>query len=44
MGIVEIRDLRKSYKNKVVLNGLNLDIRAGEFWGLVGKTVQENPP
>ena len=37
MGIVEIRDLRKSYKNKVVLNGLNLDIRAGEFWGLVGK-------
>ena len=37
MGIVEIRDLKKSYKNKVVLNGLNLDIQAGEFWGLVGK-------
>ena len=43
MSVIEINNLEKSYGAKNVLRGLNLTIEKGEFWGLIGKMVQENP-
>jgi ABC-2 type transport system ATP-binding protein len=34
--VVTIRDLRKSYGGRVVVDGIDLDIRAGEVVGLIG--------
>ena len=34
--LIRMRDLQVSYGEKAVLNGINWDIRAGEFWQLHG--------
>ena len=34
--LIRMRDLQVSYGDKAVLNGINWDIRAGEFWQLHG--------
>ena len=34
--VVTVRDLRKAYGGRVVVDGLNLDVRAGEVVGLIG--------
>lgn len=34
--LISMRDLQVSYGDKAVLNGINWDIRAGEFWQLHG--------
>src|ERR687888_153658 len=34
--VVTVRDLRKAYGGRVVVDGLNLDVRAGEGGGLIG--------
>ena len=44
MSTIEIHNLQKQYGTKNVLQGLNLTIQKGEFWGLLGKTEPENPP
>ena len=36
MSNLKIQDLHKSYGQVKVLEGLNLDIPAGEFWVLLG--------
>lgn len=36
--MIEISDLKKSYKNKTVLKGINLSIKAGEIYGLIGRS------
>jgi len=36
--VIEISDLKKSYKNKTVLKGINLSIEAGEIYGLIGRS------
>jgi len=33
---LRLRDLRKNYKNVVAVDGINLEVRAGECFGLVG--------
>ena len=33
---IEIRDLRKSYDDTVALQGIDLTIEPGEFYGLLG--------
>src|SRR5262249_22240674 len=35
-GVVTVRDLRKRYGTRVVVDGLDLDVRAGEIVGLAG--------
>lgn len=37
MSTIEIHNLQKQYGIKNVLQGLNLTIQKGEFWGLLGK-------
>ena len=37
MSTIEIHNLQKQYGTKNVLQGLNLTIQKGEFWGLLGK-------
>lgn len=37
MPALEIKDLRKSYKDKEVLHGASLTIKEGEFFGLLGQ-------
>lgn len=37
MSTIEIHNLHKQYGTKNVLQGLNLTIQKGEFWGLLGK-------
>jgi len=37
MSILEIRELYKSYGSKEVLKGIDLNINAGEAYGLLGK-------
>ena len=34
--ILKTKDLTKKYQNKVVVDGLNLEIRKGEIFGLLG--------
>jgi ABC-2 type transport system ATP-binding protein len=36
LNAIEVRDLVKKYKDKIVLNSLNLTIREGEFYCLMG--------
>lgn len=36
--LIKIRDLRKSFGNKVILDGLNLDINQGESLTIIGKS------
>src|SRR5688572_12088017 len=33
---ISLRGLRKSYGNKVVLDGVDLEVRAGEIFGYIG--------
>jgi len=33
--VVTVRDLRKRYGNRTVVDGLDLDVRAGEIVGLL---------
>ena len=33
---IELRDLRKSYKGKVVVDGVNIHVKKGEIYGFVG--------
>ena len=35
---VKLKNIRKSYDNRVVLDGINLDIHEGEFIAIVGKS------
>ena len=42
---IQCRDLRKTYDGKVeAVRGLNLEIQAGECFGLLGPTAQGRPP
>ena len=34
--LIKIKDLRKSFGTKVILDGLNLEIKEGEFFTIVG--------
>jgi len=36
--VVDVRDLRKVFGDNVILDGLNLEIRAGEFVALLGRS------
>ncbi|MHA0857372.1 ABC transporter ATP-binding protein [Paenibacillus sp. CMAA1364] len=36
MNLIEVRDLKKQYDDKMVVNGLNFDVRKGEVFGLLG--------
>jgi len=33
---IQIKDLKKSYNNTLALNGINLEIKPGDFYGLLG--------
>ena len=33
---IDIKDLKKSYKNTLALNGIDLKIKKGQFYGLLG--------
>ena len=33
---IKIKDLKKSYKNTLALNGIDLEIKPGQFYGLLG--------
>jgi ABC-2 type transport system ATP-binding protein len=35
--VIKTRNLTKKYKDSIVLNNVNLDIKRGEIYGLVGK-------
>lgn len=37
--ILEAKDICKAYGNNMVLNQVNLTIKAGEIYGLVGENV-----
>ena len=37
MNRIELKELSKRYGKKLVLNGLNLTVRQGEIYGLIGK-------
>ena len=34
--MLEIKGIKKAYKDKVVLNGINLEVKKGEVFGLIG--------
>jgi len=34
--VLRVRDLRKAYKDVVAVDGLNLEVQAGECFGLLG--------
>ncbi len=36
MGIIEVADLRKSYGELKAVDGVTLDVAAGEFFGILG--------
>ena len=33
---IKIKDLKKSYKNTLALDGIDLEIKPGQFYGLLG--------
>ena len=41
--LLEMREIRKSYGNKLALDGLSLTIEPNEVLGLLGAMAQANP-
>lgn len=44
MNRIELKELSKRYGKKLVLNGLNLTVRQGEIYGLIGKNGAGKQP
>ena len=42
--MIHIENLVKRYGDLIALDHLNLDIKEGEIFGLLGPTAPENPP
>lgn len=38
--MLEIKNLKKSFKNKVVLKDISINVKKGEIVGLLGQMVQ----
>jgi ABC-2 type transport system ATP-binding protein len=42
--MIEVNHVSKRYGKHVALDDLNLTVENGKIYGLLGETVQENPP